>query len=200
MKNKKIIISLVVLAILGVILFLIFFKNNTSKNLKIGNNTTSQEIVNYILNISSYNAEVEVEVKSNKSTNKYILKQEYTGPDINSQEVIEPSNIAGIKIIRNGKDLRIENTRLNLNTIFEEYEYISENALDLSCFIENYKNDENAQFKEENNQIIMKTSKNEKNKTLYINKSNAMPTKMEIIDNNKNITVYIVYNEVSVNS
>jgi len=200
LKNKKIIISLIILLILGVIIFLVFFNNSSSKKLKIGNNSTSQEIVNYILNISSYNAKVQVEVKSNKNTNKYILKQEYESSNISSQEVIEPSNIAGVKIIRNGNNLRIENTKLNLNTIFERYEYISENALDLSCFIENYKNDENAQFKEENNQIIMKTSKNEKNKTLYIDKSNAIPTKMEIIDNNKNITVYIVYNEVNVNS
>ena len=42
-----------------------------AKTSKIGNNSTSQEIVDYILNISSYEAEIEVEVKSNKNSNKY---------------------------------------------------------------------------------------------------------------------------------
>lgn len=174
-----------------------------SKNFKIGNNSTSQEIVDYILNISSYEAKVEVEVKSNKNNNKYILKQEYKKPDLNSQQVLEPTNIAGTKIVRDGQDLRIESTNLNLNTVFEKYEYISENCLDLSCFIEDYKKDSNAKFKEENNQIIMKTSdssNNIKSKTLYIDKENSIPIKMEVVDNNKNTTVYILYNEVNVNS
>ncbi|MCI8411010.1 MAG: hypothetical protein HFJ40_00880 [Clostridia bacterium] len=206
MENKKmrnVLVVLCVLFIIGIILFFMFFRNNMSKNLKIGNNSTSQEIVDYILNISSYEAKVEVEVKSNKNSNKYILKQEYKKPDLNSQQVLEPTNIAGTKIVRDGQDLRIESTNLNLNTVFEKYEYISENCLDLSCFIEDYKKDSNAKFKEENNQIIMKTSDSSnsiKSKTLYIDKENSMPTKMEVVDNNKNTTVYILYNEVNVNS
>ena len=50
-------------------------KNKTAKNLKIGNNSSSQEIVDYILNISSYETQIEVEVKSNKNSNKYKMKQ-----------------------------------------------------------------------------------------------------------------------------
>lgn len=203
MKAKKLTIIFIILFFIGGICFFIFSKNNMSKNLKIGNNSSSQEIVNYILNISSYNAKVEVEVKSNKNTNKYILKQEYKAPDINFQEVIEPSNIAGVKITRNGQDLRIENTKLNLNTVFEKYEYISENALDLSSFIEDFKKDNNAQIKEDGEKIIMKTSGDQnstKSKTLYINRADAKPIKMEIVDNDKNVTVYILYNEVNVNS
>ena len=41
-----------------------------------------------------------MEVKSNKNTNKYILKQQYISPDVATQEVLEPSNISGIKIIK----------------------------------------------------------------------------------------------------
>ena len=37
----------------------------------------SQEIVDYILKISSYKAKVTIQVNSNKNTNKYVLKQEY---------------------------------------------------------------------------------------------------------------------------
>lgn len=203
MKPKKIVILLITLILVGILIFFIFFKNDMSKNLKIGNTSTSQEVVDYILNMNSYEAKIQVEVQSNKNTNQYILKQTYMNPDINTQEVLEPSNIAGIKMIREGQNLRIENSNLNLSTVFEKYEYISENDLDLNCFIEDYKKDENAKFKEENNQIIMKTNKSSnraKNKTLYIDRNNGMPTKMEITDNNKNTTVYIVYSEVNVNS
>ena len=104
MKNKKIIfITLVVILILAILIIFLLNKTNVKK---IGNNSTSQEIVDYILNISSYEAKIEVEVKSNKNTNKYILKQQYISPDVATQEVLEPSNISGIKIIKKGNDLK----------------------------------------------------------------------------------------------
>lgn len=34
---------------------------------------------------------------------------------------------------------------------------------------------------------------------LYINKKTKLPTKMEILDINKNRTVYILYNEITLN-
>lgn len=203
MKNKKIIISIVIFVILMISIFLIFFKDNTAKNLKIGNNTTSQEIVNNILNINNYEAIIEVKVISNKNENCYILKQKYNGIDDNSQEVLEPSNIAGVKIIKNGKTLKLENTNLSLTSLFENYEYISDNSLDLNSFIKDYKENQKSEWKENENEVIMKTSsesKIRKNKTLYISKNTGKPIKMEIEDANKNIAVYILYNEVTVNS
>ena len=203
MKNKKILIYLSIVVVLVIVIFFIVFKNNTAKKLKIGNNSTSQEISNYILNISSYETTIEVDVKSNKNENKYIIKQIYNGPEDNMQEVLEPSNIAGVKIIKSGNSLKLENSNLNLVSIFQNYKYISESSLDLSSFIEEYKNDERATIEEENNKVIMQTSsgdKLKKHKTLYINKQTGMPEKMEIQDNNKNIAVYILYNEVKVNS
>ena len=203
MKNKKIIfITLVVILILAI---LIIFLSNKTNVKKIGNNSTIQEIVDYILNISSYEAKIEVEVKSNKNTNKYILKQQYISPDVATQEVLEPSNISGIKIIKKGNDLKLENTSLNLSNIFENYEYLADNALDLSCFIEDYKESQNSNYEEKDNKIIMNVqTKNEnkyrQSKKLYIDKSTGNPLKMEITDINQNITVYILYNEVKINS
>ena len=124
MKNKKIIIILILVIVIILIASFTFFRGKMSKNLKIGNNTTSQEIVNYILSINSYETKVEVEVKSNKNSNKYIIKQKYNGIEDNSQEVIEPNNIAGVKIIKEGKNLRLENSNLNLTSMFENYQYI----------------------------------------------------------------------------
>ena len=198
MKNKKIIfITLVVILILAILIIFLLNKTNVKK---IGNNSTSQEIVDYILNISSYEAKIEVEVKSNKNTNKYILKQQYISPDVATQEVLEPSNISGIKIIKKGNDLKLENTSLNLSNIFENYEYLADNALDLSCFIEDYKKSQNSNYEEKDNKIIMNVqTKNEnkyrQSKKLYIDKSTGNPLKMEITDINQNIAVYIIQNK-----
>ena len=173
-----------------------FFNNKGTKNFKIGNNTSSQEIVDYILNINSYEAVIEVDVKSNKNENKYKIKQIYNGNDNNSQEVLEPSNIAGVKLIKEGNNLKLENSNLNLTNILQNYEYISDNVLDLSSFIDNYKNDSNAKWEEKDDKILLKTS----NRTLYINRENGLPEKMEILDNGKKTAIYILYNEVNVNS
>lgn len=195
MKNK-IILFLIILIILIAIGLFIFFSNNGTKNFKIGNNTSSQEIVDYILNINSYEAVIEVDVKSNKNENKYKIKQIYNGNDNNSQEVLEPSNIAGVKLIKEGNNLKLENSNLNLTNILQNYEYISDNVLDLSSFIDNYKNDSNAKWEEKDDKILLKTS----NRTLYINRENGLPEKMEILDNGKKTAIYILYNEVNVNS
>ena len=70
-NRKKIIIVIIILAVLIFCIIQIFIKK-TIKNSKIGNNSSSQDVVNYILNINSYEAEINVEINSNKNNNKYI--------------------------------------------------------------------------------------------------------------------------------
>ena len=205
LKNKKLLSFISILIILAILIFLIFFNKNEAKNLKIGNNSSNQEIVDYILNISSYEATVEVEVQSNKNNNKYIIKQQYVSPDTSTQEVLEPENIKGVKIIKNQNQLKLENTKLNLSKVFENYEYMTDNCLDLNTFIEEYKTFKESKYEEKDNQIIMSTQSQQNNiyikdKKLYIDKETRNPTKMEIKDNSKNTTVYILYNEVKLNS
>lgn len=197
-KKKKYFI--VILIILFVLLFCCFYM---VKNLKIGNNKSSQEMVDNILNMKSYEAVIEVEVKSNKNENKYVIKQQYNGENQNSQEVLEPSNIKGVKITKINGELKIENTNLNLLSVFENYEYLSENHLDLDSFISDYKNNNNSKYKENQEEIIMQTSSKNNSKiekNLYINKKTGEPTKLEIKDTNKKTAVYILYKEVDVNS
>ena len=204
-NKRKVIISAVVIALLvvGLIIF-IKFNNNMAKNSKIGKNSSSQEIVDYILNINYYKTEVEVEVKSNKNSNRYKIKQEYISSEKSIQEVIEPSNISGIKIIKEGNNLKIENTKLSITKVIEDYKDITQNNLDLINFIENYKKNPNSKWKEENNQIVMETTVETSNnyqkyETLYISKEKAEPTKMEIKDTNQNTIIYIIYNEIKIN-
>ena len=192
MKKKYwIILLIIIFVVIG-----IFFYKNRVKNSKIGNNKNSQEIVDYILNISSYEVNVTVNVTSNKNSNKYILKQTYQYPNKSTQEVIEPSNIAGVKIENNGESTKIENSQLDLSTILDNYNYLGNNCLDLYSFIEDYEKDERSGFEDTDTEIIMKTS----NKTLHIDKKTHNPVQMEIMDNKQKTTIYILYNEVKVSS
>ena len=204
MNKKKIFLIILILIILGISIFLMFFNNKEAKNMKIGNNSSSQDVVNYILNINSYEAEINVEINSNKNNNKYKIKQKYENSGIITQEIIEPNNINGVRITKENDNLRIENTDLNLNIILEKYAYLSDNILDLDSFIENYKNNNESKFSEKNDELILETvdnsnNKNPKHKKLYIDRKTANPIKMEIKDTNKNSTIYIIYNEININ-
>lgn len=199
-KRKIFLFIIIILVILGIALFI---NKNMTKNKKNVNNMNSQEIVDYILNINSYKANATVQINSNKNSNKYILKQEYNQNE-SIEEILEPSNIKGIKIINKEGNLIVENSNLNLSTIFENYQILEENYLDLSTFINECKELKNYKYEEENDSLIIKLKSNKdnkyiKNKILYINKSMAIPTKLVIEDDNKKIQVNIEYNEIELN-
>lgn len=200
-KKKKIFLFIIIiLVILGIALFI---NKKMTKNKKSVNNMNSQEIVDYILNINSYKANATVQINSNKNSNKYILKQEYNQNE-SIEEILEPSNIKGIKIINKEGNLIVENSNLNLSTIFENYQILEENYLDLSTFINECNESNNYKYEEENDSLIIKLKSDKdnkyiKNKILYINKSKAIPTKLVIEDDNKKIQVNIEYNEIELN-
>ena len=201
MFNKK--IKLIIVLGLMIIISIIILKNMT-KNRNNGNNINSQKIVDNILDLSSYKSKISVQVNSNKNQNKYILRQEYNTENGSIQEVVEPENIAGVKIIKKDNNLKIENCELDLKTIFENYNGLEDNSLDLISFIKEYKQSSKSKFEEKNGEIIMRVESNKenkylKNKILYINKKNSMPTKLIIQDNNQNTTIIIEYNEIELN-
>ena len=197
--NKKLfVVILLMIIIIGMFIYKIM-----TKNLKIGNNMNSQEIVDYILNINSYKSNINVQVNSNKNTNKYIIEQEYNTENGSIQEVIEPANIAGVKISLKDNILKIENTNLSLSQMFENYQGLEDNSLDLISFIEDYKSNEKSIFEENENEVILKTKNNSqnkynKNKILYINKKTKLPTKLIVEDNNQNMTINIKYNSIEI--
>ena len=177
-----------------------FFYKSRSKKIKFGNTSSSQEIVENILNISEYETVVEVGVTSNKNSNKYVIKQKYIVPDMLEQEILEPENIKGIKITQKGNELKVENTKLNISKIYRDYNYMTDNCIDLNTFIENYKSDEKREYEEKENEIILhaenKNNKSTRYRALYISKETGKPTKMEIKDNSKKTVIYILYREV----
>jgi len=206
MKNKKILISIV--AIVIIIAFIYFFLKSDYKSINLGNTNikSAESIKEYILNISSYEADISLEITSNRTTNKYKMIQKYVSPNIFKQEVLEPNNIKGLTTTYDGTNLKIENTSIALSKIYENYNYISENSLCLNSFIEEYKKSNNAKYDENQDCVILKLKSEDTNnkysvyKTLYIDKKTLKPTKMEIEEVNKKMLVYILYNKIEINS
>ena len=208
-KRKKTIAILAVILIFLIII--IFFLKNNDKNLKIGNtksNKSIEDIEEYILNLSSYEATVAVTVISNKNENKYVLSQKYVAPNISKQIVLEPENIAGLETTYDGNNLTIYNAKFNLSKIYENYESFTNNDLSLEAFIADYrqnKEDNSNKCYEENNEFVLEcTSKKgndyRQNKKLYVKKETGNPCKIVIQDVNEKNVVYILYNEITINS
>ena len=110
---------------------------------------------------------------------------------------------AGVKISLKDEVLKIENTKLNLSQIFDNYKGLEDNSLDLISFLNDYKKDEKSSFEENDSEIILKTKNNSqnkynKNKILYINKKTKLPTKLIVEDNNQNMTINIKYNSIEI--
>lgn len=228
-NKKKTIIKLCVLSILILLFtFIIFlFKSNyINYNFsKTGHNMSNkklEEIEEYILNISSYTATVDIRVTSNKTTNKYKIKQEYNKDSL-KQTIIEPKNIEGLEICYENNTLRLTNTKLNLTKIYEEYNYLSNNYLDLITFMEEYKKIKNVKenkidtdikdtinsyekdgkyiFEIEFDKNIKKENENiyVSNKSLTIDKNTGKIISLKIKDMNQKDLVYILYNEIQIN-
>lgn len=197
--KKKIIFCILIFIIFFITIFIIFEykKNNLGNNISVSDNVD-------ILNISSYEAIVEIEVHSNKNTNKYIMRQKYLAPNMFEQEVLEPNNIKGLKIATNENEITVQNGLLDLKTIYSDFDGNVSN-LCLISFVNNFKKGIESYTEENNTEIIMSTKINESlNKyqmyqNLYISKDSKLPIKMEILDVNKNITVYILYKEITIN-
>ena len=202
MNKKKVIIILSVVIISLLIIFFSFLYYKTIKNGNTMINKSEEEIVEYILNMKSYEAKMNITVETNKNKTNYVVKQ--SANEKNSrQEIIEPKNIAGVVTEYDGVNLKIINNKLDLSTTFQNYEYMVENRLWLNSFVEEYKNNKEAKSSiNENNEIILEVkNQNEKYnvyKKLYINKQTNKPTKLIIQDINQNTLVYILYTEIEI--
>ena len=200
-KSKKFLIIVVGIAILLVIISIIFSKKSY-ETINIGNNNlnkTLEEVEDYILNIKEYTATIEVTVNSNKNSNKYLIKQSHKEKN-DEQEVLEPDTIKGVKLEYKDSSLKIENSNLNLKKIYNNYPYIESNILWLNSFIEEYRSSEQRSITEKNEEIVMQIKrKNDKKivtEELILDKKTLKPTKLSIMDNSKNVIVYILYNEI----
>ena len=204
MKNIKKVFVFVILIIL--FLSIVFFIKIYYKNMIIGNNISSkstQQIVDNILNIKSYDSNITVKIISNKNENTYVINQNNIGDRLFKQEILEPENISGTIIMYDNGKLNIKNTKLNLNKIYEDYKYITNNQLLLNSFIEDYKNGDITNIEENENNIILTVqtdiNKYIVSKNLIIDKNTGKPRELQIKDGSQNTLVYILYNRIEVN-
>jgi len=94
----------------------------------------------------------------------------------------------------------VENSNLNLEKIYNNYPYIESNIFWLNSFIEEYQNSEQRNITEKNEEIVMQIKRRDDKriavKELFLDKKTLKPTKLSIMDNSKNVMVYILYNEI----
>ena len=201
--NKWIKIILILTIIFCISLILRNFIKSNYKTEESGNNKSIKEIEEYILNINSYKAKIEVTITSNKNVNFYTLEQEVKFPQTVIQIATSPEDLKGIKFIYKDGILEISNTKYNLAKIYKDYPYISNNVLFVTNFIEKYKNAEKKDIIEKNNKIEMsyesKINKYNHKQKLYINKATLLPENLQVYDINNDCKVDIVYKEIELN-
>lgn len=198
MKSKKLLFIFVFICIT---IFFIFYYNFFI----LGNNInrSQEEIVDNIINkMNEYEANIEVKVISNKNQNCYRMYQ-----NVNSEKSIlrinAPDNISGLVIENNKNKLIIRNTKLNMQKLYEDYEFVLNNSLFLDVFVEDYKNN-NSKIYEENNEFILEINlENSKStyvkyKELHVDKKTGKPKELIIRDNTKKVNISIIYNDIKI--
>lgn len=197
-KLKKIVIFVIIFCmIFGILYYKNFlFGNNISKN------RSGNQMEQVLDDMKSYHAQINVTVTSNKTQNEYMMEQEVKD-DYCMQEVKQAEAIEGVKIELSQNNLKISNTKLNLEKVYENYSNLLNHAMFLNSFVEDYRNEENiSNCFEENGAWIFEVNLNKnqntyiKYKKLYVDSKTKKPTKLEIKDNTKKETICIVYNNI----
>lgn len=180
-----------------VIILIIIFVFCYYNPLIFGNNIViknENKIVDYVLNnIKEYEALIEVEVKSNKTTNNYKIKQ-IVNDNSSSLEVVSNGKINGLKIEIKDNRLKIENTCLKLDKIYENYEPLMNNIMFLNTFINELKTGNYTTYMKDDN-IIFEAFNLGK---LYVDTKTLKPVKLDIKDNTKKGSISIKYISIEI--
>lgn len=189
--KKKYIILIFVIILLIIFAFCYYNTSIFGNNIIIKN---ENKIVDYVLNnMNEYEAEIEVTVQSNKTTNTYKMKQNVS-KDYSSLEVLSKGKINGLKIEIKDNNLKVQNTMLQLDKIYENYKPLTNNTLFLGTFIEKFKNSNGATYMKENN-IVFDVPNFGK---LYVDTQTAKPIKLLIKDNTKKTNLCINYTSIEI--
>lgn len=201
--------KIILIAIVIIVIIIAFFIKTNYKIFNLGNNISNKsadEIEKYILDINSYELTSNITIESNKNTNIYVVKESCIKENnIFKQEILEPENVNGVSFIYDGTNLKVENSKLNLSTMYENYPYIGENTITLMSFINDYMESDETNISENDNEIILEAKLKNGNKyiafkKLYIDKNTVTPTKLEIEDITQKTSIYILYNEIKINN
>jgi hypothetical protein len=204
-KNKKnyiLIFSLIIILTFSLIFYIFYYKKqNIGNTINIKN---KEEFIAYVENIISYKANILVTVYSNKNQNEYNIFQEVTeNKDV--QIMQEPEELKGIVIEKENNIIRIKNTNLNLEKMYNEYSEYFNNLLDLKNFSESLKIQE-AKYLEDEEEISIEIENIEnptntyyKYSKLTFDKINKEISKLEIKDKKQKTIICILYNYIEIN-
>lgn len=198
MKNKKFLIIFVfICSIIFCIFYYIFSVSGNNINI------SQEKIVEEALKeFNNYEANLEITVKSNKNENKYEVNQ-IVNNQYSKQEVMSPENLKNMIIELEENRLKILNSNLNMEKIYENYDYVLNNSLFLNTFANDYFNN-NSEIYEKDGKIVIeiKLSNNPntyiKYKYLYLDAKSYVPEKLEIKDITKNPYISIIYNDIKI--
>lgn len=197
MKNKKIVFVFATICIL-IFLFIYYIFGILGNN----KNRSQEEIVESLLKeICNYEANITVEVFSNKNENIYEIYQQVKD-DKSKCVVRSPEEIENLIIENEEGKLKISNSKLKMEKVYQGYEEIFNNNLFLNTFSKDCReNDFN--FYEKDKELILEVKLNNSNtyakyKELHFNLQSNIPTELLIKDNTKKTSIRIVYNDIKI--
>ncbi len=198
MKNKKFLIIFVfICSIIFCVFYYIFSVSGNNINI------SQEQIVEEALKeFNNYEANLEITVKSNKNENKYQVNQ-IVNNEYSKQEMMSPENLKNMIIELEKNKLKILNSNLNMEKIYENYDYVLNNSLFLNTFANDYFNNDSEIYEKDGKIIVeIKLSNNPntyiKYKYLYLDAKSYVPEKLEIKDITKNPYISIIYNDIKI--
>jgi hypothetical protein len=197
--KKKYIILVVILSVIFLFFcYKIFFAGNNIIKLN------KEDIVESILegNIN-YRANIRVTIYSNKNVNEYEIYQEENGLENSYLKVVSKGDIEGLEIECKKNNIVIENSNLKLEKIYENYTNIVNNNLFLNTFVDEYKEAEKIEKKENEDSIVIKIklknfTKYIKYKELYFDTKTGLPKRLIIKDSSKQLVTSIEYINIEI--
>ena len=134
MKKKIFITCMIFLFIFLCIFGYKFFIAGNNKNIE-----RVEDIEGWLENIRNYDIEANVIIYSNKNSNTYNLKQ-HKKDNYQRQEIFSNDEGNGMIIENEGNRVIIKNTKLELETVFDNYDEVAKNSVGFDSFIEDYEN------------------------------------------------------------
>lgn len=196
-KQKFLIIFVFICSIIFCIFYYIFSVSGNNINI------SQEQIVEKALKeFNNYEANLEITVKSNKNENKYEVNQ-IVNNEYSKQEMMSPENLKNMIIELEKNKLKVLNSNLNMEKIYENYDYVLNNSLFLNTFANDYFNNDSEIYEKDGKIIVeIKLSNNPntyiKYKYLYLDAKSYVPEKLEIKDITKNPYISIIYNDIKI--
>lgn len=196
-KQKFLIIFVFICSIIFCIFYYIFSVSGNNINI------SQEQIVEKALKeFNNYEANLEITVKSNKNENKYEVNQ-IVNNEYSKQEMMSPENLKNMIIELEKNKLKVLNSNLNMEKIYENYDYVLNNSLFLNTFANDYFNNDSEIYEKDGKIVVeIKLSNNPntyiKYKYLYLDAKSYVPEKLEIKDITKNPYISIIYNDIKI--